>query len=250
MNGMIFAAGLGTRLRPLTNDRPKALVEIKGKPLLEHVIVKMMDAGIERIVINVHHYADLVEEFLERHCFFHWDIRISDERKCLLDTGGGLLAARELFIPGEPVLIHNVDIFSDVDLTHLIRFHKEGSRYATLVTREPAPGRGLRFSGSGLLKGWENTATGEQKIVDGDFYTSRNYSFCGIHVVSPEFMQNITGRGVFSIIDEYLFQASVHPIQMYFYEGCFWDLGTPEAVHEAERRLGQKYATPAGGCTL
>ena len=116
MNGMIFAAGLGTRLQPLTNDRPKALVEVAGKPLLEYVIRKMIAADVQRIVVNVHHYADQIEAFLcERH-FFDWDIVISDEREKLLDTGGGLLKARELFSPGESVLIHNVDIFSDIDI--------------------------------------------------------------------------------------------------------------------------------------
>ena len=116
MNGMIFAAGLGTRLQPLTNDRPKALVEVAGKPLLEYVIRKMIAADVQRIVVNVHHYADQIEAFLcERH-FFDWDIVISDEREKLLDTGGGLLKARELFCPGESVLIHNVDIFSDIDI--------------------------------------------------------------------------------------------------------------------------------------
>ena len=203
MNGMIFAAGLGTRLQPLTNDRPKALVEVAGKPLLEYVIRKMIAADVQRIVVNVHHYADQIEAFLcERH-FFDWDIVISDEREKLLDTGGGLLKARELFCPGESVLIHNVD----------------------------------RFNREGMLKGWENKATGEQKPVDEEFWDSRNYAFCGVQVVSPEFLERMSGKGVFSIIDEYLSQARLHPILMYFYEGRFLDLGTPQAIAEAETML-------------
>ena len=198
MNGMIFAAGLGTRLQPLTNDRPKALVEVAGKPLLEYVIRKMIAADVQRIVVNVHHYADQIEAFLcERH-FFDWDIVISDEREKLLDTGGGLLKARELFSPGESVLIHN---------------------------------------GEGMLKGWENKATGEQKPVDEEFWDSRNYAFCGVQVVSPEFLERMSGKGVFSIIDEYLSQARLHPILMYFYEGRFLELGTPQAIAEAETML-------------
>ena len=160
MNGMIFAAGLGTRLQPLTNDRPKALVEVAGKPLLEYVIRKMIAADVQRIVVNVHHYADQIEAFLcERH-FFDWDIVISDEREKLLDTGGGLLKARELFSPGESVLIHNVDIFSDIDIPALLRFHRQNKGDATLVTRTGGKGRGLRFNREGMLKGWENKATG------------------------------------------------------------------------------------------
>ena len=170
MNGMIFAAGLGTRLQPLTNDRPKALVEVAGKPLLEYVIRKMIAADVQRIVVNVHHYADQIEAFLcERH-FFDWDIVISDERE-------------------------------------------------------------------GMLKGWENKATGEQKPVDEEFWDSRNYAFCGVQVVSPEFLERMSGKGVFSIIDEYLSQARLHPILMYFYEGRFLDLGTPQAIAEAETML-------------
>ena len=175
MNGMIFAAGLGTRLQPLTNDRPKALVEVAGKPLLEYVIRKMIAADVQRIVVNVHHYADQIEAFLcERH-FFDWDIVISDEREKLLDTGGGLLKARELFCPGESVLIHNVDIFSDIDIPALLRFHRQNKGDATLVTRTGGKGRGLRFNREGMLKGWENKATGEQKPVGGEPGIFRTY---------------------------------------------------------------------------
>ena len=182
MNGMIFAAGLGTRLQPLTNDRPKALVEVAGKPLLEYVIRKMIAADVQRIVVNV-------------------------------------------------------DIFSDIDIPALLRFHRQNKGDATLVTRTGGKGRGLRFNREGMLKGWENKATGEQKPVDEEFWDSRNYAFCGVQVVSPEFLERMSGKGVFSIIDEYLSQARLHPILMYFYEGRFLDLGTPQAIAEAETML-------------
>lgn len=232
---MIFAAGLGTRLRPLTDDRPKALVELEGKPLLEHVLLKMQQAGIRKIIVNVHHYADLIEQFLRLHPHPGLEILVSDERDCLLDTGGGLLKARSLFDPGESVLIHNVDIFSDLDLKQLIAAHENNRNYATLVVREAGKGRVLRFNAAGYLKGWENQQTGEQKIVDDDFYTARKYSFCGIHMVSPEFLQQIGHQGVFSIIDEYLFQAKKQALQMYFYPGRFMDLGTPQAIETARQ---------------
>lgn len=126
-------------------------------------------------------------------------------------SGGGLLKARELFCPGESVLIHNVDIFSDIDIPALLRFHRQNKGDATLVTRTGGKGRGLRFNREGMLKGWENKATGEQKPVDEEFWDSRNYAFCGVQVVSPEFLERMSGKGVFSIIDEYLSQAKASP---------------------------------------
>lgn len=233
MDGMIFAAGLGTRLRPLTNDRPKALVELNGKPLLEHVILKMKEAGVGRIVVNVHHYAGMIESFLASRSDFGMDIIISDERDCLLDTGGGLLRASKLFRTGEPVLIHNVDILSDLDLNDLARVHETAHNYVTLVTRPSQGERVLKFNTRGVLKGWENKQTGEQKIVDKDFFQSEDYSFCGIHVISPEFLEKFVYSGVFSIIDEYLARAKRETLHMYPYTGKFMDLGTPEAITEA-----------------
>lgn len=235
MEGMIFAAGLGTRLRPLTNDRPKAMVKLAGKPLLEHVILKMRQAGIGRIVINVHHFADQIEDFLYQHHYTEQDVVVSDERNGLLDTGGGLWKARSLFTPGESVLIHNVDILSDIHLAEVMEWHRVHGDYATLVMRDSTPGRGLRFDHSGLLKGWENDITGEQRIVDDGFQKARNYSFCGVHIVGPRFLQNMVHQGCFSIIDEYLAQAKAHPVEMFYYPGFFIDLGTPEAIAEAER---------------
>ena len=232
MEGMIFAAGLGTRLRPLTNDRPKALVELGGKTLLERVIGRMRAAGIGRIVVNVHHFAGQVKDFLQEKGYLEQDVVVSDESGRLLNTGGGLRKARPLFTSGEAVLIHNVDILIDLDLRDLMAAH--GNRYATLAVRKAEPGRALRFA-DGVLKGWENSLTGEQKIVDGAFARAGRYSFCGIQVVSPAFLENIEGCGCFSIIDEYLAQAARRDIGMYFYDGFFMDLGTPEAIREAER---------------
>lgn len=237
MEGMIFAAGLGTRLRPLTNDRPKAMVRLGGKTLLERVIVKMRQAGIGKIVVNVHHYAGQIEAFLRERRDLGEGVVLSDERACLLDTGGGLRKAVGLFTPGESVLIHNVDIFSDMDLRALMAFHQEQGNDATLVVRPSVPGRGLRFDASGRLKGWENSLTGERKVVDEGFATARPYSFCGVHVVGPDLLGHFIHQGVFSIIDEYLEQAKLRSLKMYLHEGFFMDLGTPEAIAEAEKCL-------------
>lgn len=230
---MIFAAGLGTRLRPLTDDRPKALVELNGKPLLEHVILKMKKAGIGRVVVNVHHYAGMIESFLAARNNFGMDIVISDERESLLDTGGGLLKAAKLFRTGEPILIHNVDILSDLPLNELFKAHETDHNDVTLVTRPSQGERVLKFNAAGVLKGWENKQTGEQKIVDEQFFQSEDYSFCGIHIVSPGFLENFVYSGVFSIIDEYIARAKSETLRMYPYAGRFMDLGTPEAIAEA-----------------
>lgn len=232
LNGMIFAAGLGTRLQPLTNDRPKALVEYKGKMLLQHVIEKMKEVHVDRLVINVHHYADQVEAFLREHDYFGMDIRISDERACLLDTGGGLLKAKDLFLPGHPVLIHNVDIRSDLSLAALIEQHTRLQQYATLVVQPTMNDRVLRFSPEGYLSGWENTKTGEQKVANESFHVSDRFHFCGIQLLSYHYIENITREGVFSIIDEHLAQARCHPIAAYVHDGISVDLGTLQALEE------------------
>lgn len=233
---MIFAAGLGTRLRPLTNDRPKALVELEGKTLLERVIERMKEVEIERLVINIHHFADKIRAFLQGHDNFGMDIVLSEEREELLDTGGGVLKARDLFIPGKPVLIHNVDILTDLNLNALIRQHKEHDAYATLVVKPCLADRVLKFN-QGVLKGWENKRTGEQKIVDEGFYEAREYNYCGIQILSPDYLRNIVLEGVFSIIDEHLTQAKNHPIELFQHDGIAFDLGTPEAIKEAKNLL-------------
>lgn len=238
MEGMIFAAGLGTRLRPLTDYCPKALVRLGGRPLLGHIIDKMQRAGIKRIVVNVHHFSSMVIDFLSTEGYLDRGVIVSDESDALLDTGGGLLKARALFTPGESVLIHNVDILSDLDLQSLINTH--GENYVTLVVRNAEPGRGLRFSKEGILKGWENSLTGERKIVDDGYWGAELYSFCGIHIVSSDFLQNIKNKGCFSIIDEYLLQAVSHDVRSFCHTGLFKDLGTPAAIKEAES-LWSKY---------
>lgn len=237
MNGMIFAAGLGTRLRPLTDGCPKAMVRLNGCPLLQYIIEKMKQAGVDRLVVNVHHYAGQIEDFLLSNANFGMDIVVSDERDCLLDTGGGLLKARPFFKAGEPVLVHNVDILSDIDLAQLIRLHREYGHYATMVVNGDTAGRVLKFDRAGILRGWENKTTGEQKIVDKAFDTADEYSFCGIQVLSADFLKNIEYSGVFSIIDEYIFQARRHPVNMYLHQGLFRDLGTPEALLQAEQLI-------------
>tara|TARA_R110001583_G_scaffold8075_4_gene39435 strand:+ start:30748 stop:31485 length:738 start_codon:yes stop_codon:yes gene_type:complete len=235
INAMIFAAGLGTRLQHYTQNCPKALVSLNGKPLLEHCILKLKDFGVDRIVINVHHFADQIEEFLELKNNFGMDIRISDERKLLLDTGGAINHAKSLFIPNSPILIYNVDILSSLDLNALIASHKNKKGLATLNLRDKNTNRYLCFNEDNLLCAWKNDATKEEKIVNESHLNSNSYSFSGIHIIDYKLLGLIEEEGVFSIIDLYLRLAKNHKIVGYYDTSDIWmDLGKPDELQKAE----------------
>ncbi len=268
---MILAAGLGTRLRPLTDTMPKALVPVCGKPLLAHVIDRLQAAGYERLVINVHHLADQVEHYLRAHQDFGLDIAISDEREQLLDTGGALKKAAPLFDPDEPVLIHNVDILDNVDYEWLHRQHLPEEDAVLLVSRRSTK-RYLLFDNAMRLMGWTNTETGEVRspypwlrnahiVIDEALrvtspslpshspFTSPSlpcqltaFAFSGIHSVSPRLfrlMNRFPDR--FSIIDFYL--STCHRARIV---GCIkddlrvLDVGKPGALEQAETFLSNK----------
>jgi len=238
INAMIFAAGLGTRLKPYTTNCPKALVELAGKPLLEHCILKLKAFGVDRIVINVHHFADQVEEFLLSKENFGMDIRISDERKLLLDTGGAIKKAKDLFIPNAPILIYNVDVLSSLKLKDLFEAHKNNRALATLNLRDKNTSRCLSFNNEGLLSGWKDEASGEVKIVNDSFNASEDFSFSGIHIIDSKLLGLIEEDAVFSIIDLYLRLAKKHRIAGYYDSSDIWmDLGKPEQLHKAEDLL-------------
>lgn len=184
MNAMIFAAGLGTRLQPLTLDRPKALVEVAGKTLLEHTILKLKAAGFDHVVVNIHHFGDLIISFLDAHQNFGMDIKVSDERNCLLDTGGGLRKAMPLFTDNAPILIHNVDIVSGVDVRNIYEQHRDD---ATLVINKRDTSRYLLFDESYRLKGWTNIKTGEVKGEKAPIMRA----FSGIHVVGAQLLPRL-----------------------------------------------------------
>lgn len=237
LNAMLFAAGLGTRLKPYTNNKPKALVKLKGKTFLEHAIIKLKAIGVTRIVINVHHFAHLVEDFI-RNNDFGVDIRISDEREQLLDTGGGLKKAETLFIPNAPILIYNVDIFSDIDLKQLINAHTTSKALVTMATRQQQCNRCLYFNNKQQLTGWKNNNTGEIKQARIDMQESQPLAFTGIHMVSPSLFHKITEKGSFSIIDLYLRLAKTEKIIAFLDNSKVWyDLGTPEQLQIAENKL-------------
>ena len=206
MKALIFAAGLGTRLKPLTDSLPKALIPIAGKPLLEHVILKLKAAGFYEIMVNVHHFPDQIIEFLKSKNNFDIRIEVSDERDLLLDTGGGIRKAKWFFDDDQPFLVHNVDILSNVDLNLLYQAHLNSDSLATLVVSKRNTIRYLLFNEDQRLCGWINEKTGETKPIHFPDITSFNkLAFSGIQILSPrvfDMMENLEPK--FPIMDFYL----------------------------------------------
>ncbi len=249
---MIFAAGLGTRLRPLTNDRPKALVEVAGKPLLQHQIEKLGAAGFDHIVVNVHHFGEQIIDFLQAHDNFGLDIKVSDERALLLDTGGGIKAAMKLFDNEDPVLIHNVDIISDIDLGTLYQQHLDAQKgsdrdaIATLGINQRKTSRYLLFNDQLRMCGWTNISTGEVKpatlcSAQSDSLEEmgyKKYAFSGIHVVSHRILDDLEAYGeeVFPIMSFYIELCQKKSIRGVDVTGQKWvDCGKPEHLDVAKQ---------------
>ncbi|WP_298766358.1 nucleotidyltransferase family protein [uncultured Alloprevotella sp.] len=205
MRAMLFAAGKGTRLRPITDRLPKALVPVAGKPLLAIIIERLRNAGVEEIVINIHHFGEQILDYLSNNDF-GVNISVSDERESLLDTGGGLKKAVPLFSSSnEPILLHNVDILSDADIA--LFYEKSSTQAATLLVSSRKTSRYLLFDENNCLRAWQNVMTGEVRTpyADIDLGRLRPYAFSGIHCFSPSlfpFMEIFADR--FSLIDFYL----------------------------------------------
>ena len=238
MKALIFAAGLGTRLKPLTDTMPKALVPIDGKPLLEHVILKLKAAGFNQIIVNVHHFPDQIIEFLKSKNNFDLRIEISDERDKLLDTGGGVKKAKWFFDDGKPFLVHNVDILSNIDLQLLYQQHLETSPLATLVVSERDTFRYFLFDKEARLKGWINEKTGEvrpENLTNTELFNK--LAFSGIQVLSPEvfkLMDHFPDH--FSIVDFYLRNAAQQQIKAYVPQALkMIDVGKLNVLTEAEQ---------------
>lgn len=245
MKAMVLAAGLGTRLRPLTNDRPKALVEIGGRTLLEITLQKLSEFGIRETIINVHHCAEMVIEYLQTNNCFGMRIEISRE-DVLLDTGGGLKKASWFFLDdakdaAEPFLLHNVDVISNIDLGRMVRFHCEHQGLVTLAVQRRETSRYLLFDETSQLCG-RKPAQGQAEIFRESF-GMEELAFSGIHVISPAFLRRLTENGAFSIIDSYLRMAREgQRILAFRADNYQWrDLGTPQSLKQAEEEL-QKLA--------
>lgn len=236
MKGIILAAGKGTRLKTLTSNKPKALVEVAGVPMLEMVIKKMAKSGIKDIMINIHHHGDLIIDFLQKNNNFNLDISISDERHELLNTGGAILKMKDFIAGREPVLIHNVDIISDVDFNHLLQHHTSTQSIASLCTRYRDTNRGLLINKNSTLCGWTNSATNEFKWVDKPVKDYTKTAYSGIYMASPNFAEKITFSGCFSIIDVWLDIAKENTITCFHDDSQTWhDLGTKEKIIDAEK---------------
>ncbi|MGQ7871056.1 nucleotidyltransferase family protein [Sunxiuqinia sp. sy24] len=235
MQAMIFAAGLGTRLQPLTNSRPKALVEIHGKNLLERCLLNLKKQGINDVVINVHHFATQIKSFLQSNNNFGMRIQISDETDELLDTGGGILKAKPLFKPNEPILILNVDVLTNLSFGALLDFHQQEKALASLVVRQRDTSRYLLFNKDQQLTGWKNMKTGASKIARPEqFEQSAPYAFSGIQLIQPELLNRIEEHGKFSSIDLYLRLAKSETIKAFIDDQSIWmDLGKIEQMQEA-----------------
>ncbi|MCP4439885.1 MAG: nucleotidyltransferase family protein [Aureispira sp.] len=236
-HAMLFAAGLGTRLRPLTNDRPKALVELNGKTLLERAILHLKSFGIQTIVINIHHFGAKVLDFLAAHNNFGCTIHISDEREQLLETGGGLQKAAPL-LGKQPFIVYNTDVISNLDIKAMYQAHLAQGALATLAVRNRDTSRYLLFNEQLELCGWENINTKEQKIVRGSQFPLNPFAFSGIHVIEPKLFDLMEQKGKFSITTTYLRLAKTERILAYPHNDDYWyDLGKPERLEKASNFL-------------
>jgi GTP:adenosylcobinamide-phosphate guanylyltransferase len=239
LTAMIFAAGLGTRLRPLTDTMPKALVAVKGIPMLGRVIGKLKAEGYRRIVVNVHHFPEQIREYLKQENYFGLDIAISDESDQLLDTGGGLQHAAPLLTAKDemPVLVHNVDILSDCSLADLMKVHlTHADRDATLLVSERQTQRYLLFDADNRLCGWIHKGTGQTK-PEGFVYEEgkyQEYAFSGIQVVSPRLLKRLP-KGKYSIVDYYLSHCHETKVYAHAVPGLrLLDIGKPDTLQLAE----------------
>jgi len=240
MKAMVLAAGLGTRLRPLTDDRPKALVEVCGRTLLEITLARLREFGIHDVIINVHHYADMVIDSLKAARNFGMHIEFSRE-DVLLDTGGGLKKAA-WFLGGnsgaqreEPFILHNVDVISNIDLQRMVEAHKEGNALATLAVQERKSSRYLLFDEQSQLCGRRLVKEEKTEVVR-PVQQMTDLAFSGIHVISPRIFPLLTEEGIFSIVPAYLRLATLsEKIMAFRADEYYWrDLGKPENILQAE----------------
>jgi mannose-1-phosphate guanylyltransferase len=245
MRAMILAAGLGTRLRPLTDDRPKALVEVAGRSLLEITISRLGALGIRDVIINVHHFADMVVDYLKVRDNFGLRLEISRE-EVLLDTGGGLKKAAWFFLEDcpaadEPFILHNVDVLSTIDLRCMVQFHKEKQALATLAVQNRESSRVLLFDDQQRLCGRRAGRNHEPEIVRPSRQL-RSRAFCGVHVISSRFLQMMREEGAFSIVDAYLQLAARGEDMLGFAaDEYYWrDLGKAEDLRLAGEDLKQR----------
>ena len=242
---MILAAGLGTRLRPLTSDRPKALVDVGGRTMLEITLSRLRAFGIRDVIINVHYFADMIVEYLKRNDNFGMRIEISRE-DALLDTGGGLKKAADFFLKEQrdremPFFLHNVDVISTIDLQRMVQFHTENRALATLAVQDRETSRYLLFDERPQLCGRRVVGDQKDELV-GSGKPAQGLAFSGIHVISPRIFDLMLEKGVFSIITAYLRLAGQGEKILPFRADCYYwrDMGRPDDVLQAAADLKQQ----------
>jgi NDP-sugar pyrophosphorylase family protein len=236
MKAMILAAGLGTRLKPWTDHHPKALAVVNNKSLLQRNIEYLQRYNIFEVVVNVHHFADQIENAIKQSKGWGSNVEISDECNEVLETGGGLMKAAPMLNIGKPFVLINVDILTDLDLAEMIWVHNNSKALATLATRNRETSRYFLFDREDTLRGWRNVKTGEEKgIIDGAKDLIEK-AFSGIHIISTEIFSLIKQRGKFSMVDVYLDLMNDHKIISFDHTNShFIDVGKPESIAKAEK---------------
>lgn len=238
---MLFAAGLGTRLKPITNNKPKALVELNGKPLIWYAIQYLQNAGVNRIVVNIHHFAEQVKKYCEN-AKFKAEIIFSNESEKLLDTGGGIKKADSLFSKKNDIIVFNTDIITDISIKKLLNIHKKNKNLSTLSVSNRQGNRKLLFDKENKLTGWRNIQT--QEYIKTSRFEETHYeaSFSGLHIISPQIFELMPKDDVFSIIQLYLKLSDKHRIEAFIQKNNYWfDIGTAERLKIATEKLKNKF---------
>lgn len=246
MKAMIFAAGLGTRLAPLTDKCPKALIEVGGRPMLRRAIERLRDAGIDEIVVNVHHHAEMIKDYLSVNNF-GVKVLVSDESDCLLDTGGGVVKAASLLGDADDVMLYNADIFTDFSIGEMVEAHRHSGADVTLLTDDRKTSRYLLFDKDGLMRGWKNVSTGEIKTPFSAAITGHCAlkAFGGIHIIKPHVITMMKEWGEspkFSITSFYIASCDRLAIKSFRPSAPYvWiDIGRPETLRQARELADSK----------
>jgi len=235
---MILAAGLGTRLLPITKNQPKALVKVCGVSMLEIVLKKLIRLGIRDVVINVHHFAEMITDFLHNKKNFNINLKVSHEEK-ILGTGGALKKAASFFEKDEPFILHNVDVLTNLDLGHVYKSHQCWQSLATMVVQDRSTKRYLVFDGRDHLCGRSDPEGQNMNLVRNPVGKTRLLAFNGIHIISPQLLPMLVEKDVFSIIDSYLRLAGKGEcIKGYIMKEEFWlDMGRPYSLKLAQKAI-------------
>lgn len=242
MKAMILAAGLGTRMRPLSENLPKAMIPFNGVPLVEGVIRRIAAAGIRDLIVNIHHLSAVFLEFLNNLEIPGVNIEVSDEKERLMGTGGAVLFARDLLMESDSFLIHNVDVYTNLDITRLIDAHLGSDSMVTMAVKKRPTSRSLLFNGEGILAGWRHNETGEERHIAGRGTGMHDYGNSCVQVVRREFLDLFTENKPLDLIQMYLEIAAEHKITAFVHDADYWyDLGRYENFILAETEVKQAF---------